>query len=198
MLIQVDVFLAYPIVCDLKLPPLDPERMRHIWRLDLPHCANDEEILEEAFRVLNVAHPAGYSDRSLSVGDVVTIARNRSYRCDWTGWERLERPLLRRRDVRDFLQRLLVWSRRWRPRIGRILCRLKGCAAEETPACARCGFFIYDPDFLPPKRWLRAAFDRARRFRRKCLHRCEVCRSRIWFSDWQCCSENCFEQWLPF
>jgi hypothetical protein len=198
MSINVDIFLAYPIISDFKLPPPDPKRMRHVCRLDLVHGANDGEILEEAFRILNVAHPGDYNERSLSVGDIVTIAGKRSYRCGWSGWERLERPLLRQRNIRDALRRLMVRKRTPRFGMGRILCRLLGCAAAQTPACARCRSFIYDPDFLPPGRWLREVLDGARRLRRKCLHRCEVCRCRIWFSEWQCCSEQCFEQWLPF
>jgi hypothetical protein len=172
--------------------------MRHVCRLGLAHGANDEEILEETFRRLNVAYPAEYCERSLSAGDIVTIAGKRSYRCGWSGWELLEHPLLRRRTIRDAFRRLMVRKRKWCLGMGRILCRLLGCAAAQTPACARCRSFIYDPDFLPPGRWVGRVLDGVQRLRRKCLHRCEVCRCRIWFSEWQCCSEHCFEQWVPF
>lgn len=85
----VDVFLANPIVTATELPPLDIKNMRFVYRLDLPD-GDDEALLEQAFRVLNIDHPADYGERSLSVGDVVTIDGLRSYRCDWVGWQTLE------------------------------------------------------------------------------------------------------------
>lgn len=198
MSISVEVFLADPIITDVNLPPFEQERMRYVYRLQLLHCNSDRELLDETFRILNIAHPADYNERSLSVGDVVTIRRRRSYRCDWLGWKRLERPLVGRRNLQDFTQWFVARKQQLWPNIGRLVCHLWGCAATKTPACVRCHSFIYDPDFIPPRRWFTNAVDQARVVGRKCLHRCEVCRRYIWFSEEQCCSENCFEQWLPF
>jgi YodL-like len=195
---HVEIFLADPMVTAVTLPPFDRQQMRYVYWFELAYCSSDQELLDESFRILNVDHPAGYNERSLSVGDVVTIGRRRSYRCDWLGWERLNRPLLRRRGPRDLAQWLEARKQELWPRIGRCICQLRGCAAAHAPACARCRSFIYDPDFIPPRRWPNKLADRARIFKRKCLHRCEVCRRCIWFSQEPCCSESCFEQWFPF
>ena len=198
MSIHVDVFLADPIITDLNLPPFERERMRYVYRLEFRNSWSDDELVEETFRILNIAHPADYNERSLSVGDVVTIRRRRSYRCDWLGWQRLEYPLVHRRNLRDFTQCFVVRKQQLWLKIGRLICHLRGCVATQTPACVRCHSFIHDPEFIPSRRWSAKIGDQARIVRRKCLHRCEVCRCCIWFSEEQCCSENCFEQWLPF
>ncbi len=188
MSIYVAVFLADPIITEVNLPPFDRQRMRYVYRLELAHCKTDQELLDETFRILNIAHPADYDERNLSVGDVVTIDRRRSYRCDWLGWQRLERPLVRRRNMRDVRQWLAARKQQWWPKIGRLVCHLRGCAATRTPACVRCHSFIYDPDFIPLRRWLTIIGDHLRILVRKCRHRCEVCGRCIWFSEEQCCS----------
>lgn len=85
----VEVFLADPIITDIKLPPLDIAKMRFAYCLEVVD-REDEHLLEETFRALNINHPVDYHERSLSVGDVVTIAGARSYRCDWVGWQKLD------------------------------------------------------------------------------------------------------------
>lgn len=84
----VNVFLADPINTSVPLPPFDPGRVRHVYQLalKLSGTATDLQLLEEAFQILNMDHPAGYTERSLSGGDVLTIDDSRSYICDWTGW----------------------------------------------------------------------------------------------------------------
>lgn len=91
----VNVFLADPIHTSVPLPPFDPRRVRHVYQLTLEFAgtAADVQILDEAFQILNMNHPAGYGERSLSVGDVLTIDDSRSYVCDWTGWTLLSSPL---------------------------------------------------------------------------------------------------------
>lgn len=89
----VEVFLADPIITAIKLPPLDIRTMRFAYRLEFAD-GEDEQLLEKAFRILNINHPEDYHERSLSVGDVVTIAGARSYRCDWAGWQKLDCCLL--------------------------------------------------------------------------------------------------------
>jgi hypothetical protein len=92
-----DVFLANPLHTSFPLPPFDRCRVRYVYRIDLdaPTDATDTGLLEEVFRGLNVDHPRDYTERSLSVGDVVTIAESRSYVCDLTGWIRLSLPVKR-------------------------------------------------------------------------------------------------------
>jgi hypothetical protein len=61
--------------------------------LDAPAAATDMDLLDEVFRLLNVSHPDNYTERSLSVGDVLTIAEARSYVGDSTGWILLNSPI---------------------------------------------------------------------------------------------------------
>jgi len=90
-----DIFLSDPILAHAPpLPAFRAESMRSVYRLDVVDEGPDAKVLEEAFRIFNIQHPSDYRERSLSIGDVVTINHNRSYRCDWIGWERLERPVL--------------------------------------------------------------------------------------------------------
>jgi len=88
-MLTVEVFLADPIITDLKLPPLDTTKMRFVYCVEMAD-GEDEQLLERTFCALNINHPADYHERSLSVGDVVTIAGTRSYRCDWVGWQKLD------------------------------------------------------------------------------------------------------------
>jgi hypothetical protein len=88
-MVIVEVFLADPIITDINLPPLDSTQMRFVYSAGMEDGA-DEQVLEQTFRALNINHPADYRERSLSVGDVVTIAGTRSYRCDWLGWQKLD------------------------------------------------------------------------------------------------------------
>lgn len=85
----VEVFLADPIITEIKLPPLDTANMRFVYSFEMTD-GEDEYLLEQTFCVLNINHPADYHERSFSVGDVVTIAGARSYRCDWVGWQKLD------------------------------------------------------------------------------------------------------------
>lgn len=95
-MVTVDIFLADPIVISLAvLPAFDPQSVKFVYRLELnDETTTDTHLLEETFRIFNIDHPHAYHERSLSVGDVVTIAESRSYRCASLGWEKLERPLL--------------------------------------------------------------------------------------------------------
>jgi hypothetical protein len=82
------IFLADPLHTSCPLPPFERRRVRYVYQmhLDRPADATDTELLEVVFQMLNVNHRRDYAERSLSVGDVVTIAESRSYVCDWTGW----------------------------------------------------------------------------------------------------------------
>jgi hypothetical protein len=93
----IHIFLADPLHTSCPLPPLERRRVRYVYQmhLDRPADPTDTELLEVVFRMLNVNHPTDYAERSLSVGDVVTIAESRSYVCDWLGWLRLDAPVKR-------------------------------------------------------------------------------------------------------
>lgn len=198
MSVPVDIFLADPLIASVELPPFDPNSVAYVYTLSLDAAKTDDELLEEAFRALNIEHPPDYRQRSLSVGDVVTIGRRCSYRCAMVGWEPLSRTLLPQHGWRELVHWFRVHRRRFRPKFGRFLCRLRGCALSECQACARCAAFVYDQNFLPAPRWLNRFSMCADSLRHKCLHRCEVCRRHIWFSEARCCSEACFEDWFPF
>src|SRR5579884_1484710 len=98
MTTKVDIFLSEPMVVDFDLPSVNPEQLRFAYRLQLEdlesaepgqHQGSDSPVLEEIFRIFNIEHPADYRNRSLSIGDVVTIDEARSYRCACVGWELL-------------------------------------------------------------------------------------------------------------
>lgn len=95
MAVIVQVFLADPLHTSIPLPRLDRRRVRYAYQLEFasPGSTTDMELLEEVFRLLNVSHPKDYTERSLSVGDVLTISESRSYVCDWTGWIPLNSPV---------------------------------------------------------------------------------------------------------
>ncbi len=194
-----DIFLADPIVATgPPLPAFDTKRMRFVYRIHLGEHAPDAALLEEAFRIFNIAHPVDYGQRSLSVGDVVTIDQQRSYRCDWIGWEQLSCVLRRRRRLHD----AIGWMERsCSPLYRRTVCRLRGCAVGNVPACTRCTASLYDPEFLMPSPIVQLCFAiaaQARTFRHKLVHRCVVCSGLVWFSGEECCSNACYKRWIPF
>jgi hypothetical protein len=194
----VDIFLADPFVASFELPPFHPNSVAYVYRLWFDSGKSDAELLGAAFRMLNIEHPPDYRQLSLSVGDVVTIDCCRSYRCAAMGWESLPHPLLPRHGWREAVYWFRVKRRQVKPIVGRALCRLRGCTASELEACVRCHAFVYAPHFLMEPRWISRIFNALRSLRHKAVHRCQVCRRCIWFSEASCCSEACFEEWFPF
>jgi hypothetical protein len=192
---RVDIFLAIPV--HSASPPqldVDPQRMRFAYRLELSAGRPDTELLEEAFRILNIAHPPDYNERSLSVGDVVTIDGKRSYICDWTGWKPLEKTFRRPFQWTQLGARLRVTFARWR-------CRLFGCNADPQLACSYCSAYAYDEDFIA--RGLLGLLTEIPQLlstcKRRVYHRCAVCQKAIWFDPNNACSsESCSRDWLPF
>ncbi len=93
--VKVELFLADPMVLAWPLPPLNPEQMKYVYRMALAvsQDATDADLLEAIFHTFNMNHPADYHQRSLSVGDVVTLDGERSFLCDVTGWKRLDHAL---------------------------------------------------------------------------------------------------------
>jgi hypothetical protein len=89
------VFVADPLHTSFPLPPFERRRVRYAYQLELdaPAAATDLELLEQVFQLLNLGQPKDYLERSLSVGDVLTISESRSYVCDWTGWRPLNSPV---------------------------------------------------------------------------------------------------------
>jgi hypothetical protein len=53
-----------------------------------PRPVSNEDILEELFRIFNLACPVDYAGRPLSCGDVVQI-EDTFYRCQSCGWKEL-------------------------------------------------------------------------------------------------------------
>lgn len=89
----------------------------------------------------------------------------------------------------------------------RIVCRLVGCDPDKFPCCKRCGTDLYAPEFiqsgwLEPYFWLR---HRLWYWRRSCPwlpKHCAVCHKRYFrgpaIVSHYVCSEECYEDWIPF
>jgi YodL-like len=68
------------------------------WKGELESdAATDPEVLQETFRRFNLTHPTDYHERSLSVGDVVTLNDDRSFSCEMVGWKLLPDVILESR-----------------------------------------------------------------------------------------------------
>lgn len=67
------------------------DELRAAWRGEIVFAAapTDEAMLDHIFRLFYIEHPAGYTDRSLSVADVVTLADVRRYAVLPVGFKRL-------------------------------------------------------------------------------------------------------------
>lgn len=70
----------------------EPIAMKLAWEgdsiadLDIESGISDEAALEDVFRIFNIEHPLQYRNRSLSVGDIVSI-ENRNFTCESVGWK---------------------------------------------------------------------------------------------------------------
>jgi hypothetical protein len=86
----------------------------------------------------------------------------------------------------------------------RLLCKLFGCKSSDPyyPLCDRCSTDIYHWDFIDQSRawlgwwyfstwWLRCN-------RRRFVHKCAVCGRWMFFTSRECCSDECYDNWLPF
>jgi hypothetical protein len=82
----------------------------------------------------------------------------------------------------------------------RIRCILFGCwCHRDYPGCGRCGAALYDADFIQIAKldWLIRLWWWLRKLR--IIKPCAVCGKRIWFAGTKaCCSEKCWNDWLPF
>ena len=85
----------------------------------------------------------------------------------------------------------------------RLRCKIFGCQLEEYgPACGRCGAWLYNWEFVDRDMallspwynfiwWLRGNRDWF-------YHRCAVCKEPMFFTKNECCSEECYDDWIPF
>jgi hypothetical protein len=85
----------------------------------------------------------------------------------------------------------------------RILCKIFGCKLDQYgPACIRCNTWLYDWGFVHREMaWLNPWYNfiwRLRCNRDWFFHRCAVCKKPMVFTKKECCSEECYDQWLPF
>ena len=88
----------------------------------------------------------------------------------------------------------------------RILCKIFGCQSSDPyyPGCDRCGTDIYHWDFVQDRAawlWPWYSFKWWVRCNQKFfIHRCgnEDCRKLVFFTKNQCCSEECYSNWIPF
>lgn len=85
-------------------------------------------------------------------------------------------------------------------RINRLVCRARGCDLhDEYPACHRCGSALYGGDFIEAG-WLDPLISAYYRLKRRLeIKHCDVCGKRMpWRRTVPCCSDKCFDQWIPF
>ena len=85
----------------------------------------------------------------------------------------------------------------------KILCKIFGCELEENgPACRRCGTWLYNYGFVDQNMaWLAPWYNlvwRLRCNRDWVCHRCAVCKETVFFTKNECCSEECYDNWIPF
>ena len=91
--VVIDIYLAEPMV-QWWMESSEPTIHKHAYHVELPfRDASDEDILETMFYNLNIRHPQDYHNRSLSVGDVITLNGDRSYLCAPLGWQKLQAPM---------------------------------------------------------------------------------------------------------
>jgi len=82
-------------------------------------------------------------------------------------------------------------------------CRAIGCCLNDhTPECEHCGAYLYDTDFVL-EGWITPLIrlrDRIIGLCRQFTRRCDVCGRRMWFTRLHdaCCSEACYDKWIPF
>lgn len=87
----------------------------------------------------------------------------------------------------------------------RILCRVWGCIG--TPEsngydCKRCRTNLYEGLWVEPDGSLMRWYYRLiawwlyRSYYR--FHRCEVCDAALFLTDDYCCSDDCYDNWIPF
>jgi hypothetical protein len=50
------------------------------------------QALESLFTIFNLAHPAGFTGHSLSVGDRVVLGKETTWKCASVGWESVSHP----------------------------------------------------------------------------------------------------------
>jgi hypothetical protein len=82
----------------------------------------------------------------------------------------------------------------------RLICWCFGCASNEHNYCGRCGAAIYDYGFFQYGRldWIKVPYLLATGWKHWFSHRCSECGNRMFFSWDDCCSEACWQVWIPF
>ena len=86
--------------------------------------------------------------------------------------------------------------------LSRISCYLLGCEIDPGYYCTHCGAYCEDETGGWHDRpcWLVRAWRVAREPNLSWLYRrCEVCHRLIWLSPTEpCCSQKCYDGWIPF
>lgn len=86
----------------------------------------------------------------------------------------------------------------------RIRCKLFGCLYDSYCGCVRCGAGLYEYEFLQEPCWILKPLADLKWWlsvnKWKILHKCqgEDCLHWLAFTDKNCCSEKCYETWIPF
>lgn len=83
----------------------------------------------------------------------------------------------------------------------RIHCYLFGCWCDPNSACPKCGAALYDCEFIQVGKldWVHSVRRLFAGIRCFVSRRCDVCGRKYWFTrSGPCCSQKCYDQWIPF
>jgi hypothetical protein len=87
---------------------------------------------------------------------------------------------------------------------GRWHCWLWGCWCDMNCACPKCGAHVYnDPcDYIQIGKleWVKSCYWNCVGLLTRLSGHCDVCNKRYWWFNryYNCCSEKCYDKWLPF
>lgn len=84
----------------------------------------------------------------------------------------------------------------------RLRCRFLGCVlAREGYCCDKCNTDLYDGFIDRDRSWFAPIYQIQHRWQMKKFYRfhpCAVCETPMYFTDDHCCSQECYDDWIPF
>lgn len=83
----------------------------------------------------------------------------------------------------------------------KLRCKAFGCGWDGHSSCERCGTDLYE-GFIPREAcWFRHCYHALwlwRRGKRWRKHECDHCKAVMFFTEEYCCSDKCYDEWVPF
>lgn len=84
----------------------------------------------------------------------------------------------------------------------RLRCKAFGCVWDDySPDCIRCGTRLYDGEVLRENSWCGPLYAMIHKYKHshwKRHHKCEVCGRSMYLTNQNCCSTECYDEWIPF